>query len=103
MNTANQSEHDALKKNTIVLRVRYAPVKKPYVDPDAELTMTLAEVKATVLEQFQLTEGAVEGGAKTYQLSYEDIVQSNLGITLNELDTYGKQLDLLLVEQFIQG
>lgn len=80
-----------------------APAKAPYVNPKARIDTTLAEVKTTALQHFGLVEGAVEGGAKTYQLSFDDIVQSNLGIVLGSLETHGKQLELLLIEQFVQG
>lgn len=103
MNETNPGENKALEKQTIVLRVRYAPAKAPYVNPHANVSMTLAEVKAAALDYFHLTEGTVDGGTKTYQLSFDDIVQSNLSVMLGSLETHGKQLELLLIEQFVQG
>jgi len=103
MNASNPGENNALEKQTVVLRVRYAPVKAPYVDPHASVSMTLAEVKAAALQHFHLTEGAVDGGTKTYQLSFDDIIQSNMSVTLGSLVTHGKELELLLIEQFVQG
>lgn len=103
MNASNPGENSALEKQTVVLRVRYAPVKAPYVDPHANVSMTLAEVKVAALNHFHLTEGAVDGGTKTYQLSFDDIIQSNMSVTLSSLVTHGKELELLLIEQFVQG
>jgi hypothetical protein len=103
MQMLNSGENNTHKDQTVVLHVRYAPAKAPYVNPKASAAMTLAEVKATALENFHLTEGTVDGGTKTYQLSFDDIVQSNLNITLGSLETHGKQLELLLIEQFVQG
>lgn len=101
---ANASgEINALNKQTFVLRVRYAPAKAPFVEPHASINMTLAEVKTKVLKHFDLTEGAVDSGTKTYQLSFDDIVQTNLSVTLGSLPTHGKELELLLIEQFVQG
>ena len=90
-------------KDSIVLRVRYAPAKAPLVQPHASTAMTLAAVKATALTHFQLAEGAVDGGTKTYQLAFDDIVQTDLSITLGGLVSHGNQVELLLVEQFEQG
>lgn len=103
MQTATTGDQVAHNKDSIVLRVRYAPAKAPLVDPHASKAMTLAEVKATALTHFQLAEGAVDGGTKTYQLAFDDIVQTDLSITLGSLVTHGNQVELLLIEQFEQG
>jgi hypothetical protein len=103
MQTLNSGENNAHKDQTVVLHVRYAPAKAPYVNPKASISTTLADVKTTALQHFSLNEGAVDGGAKSYQLSFDDVVQSNLSITLGSLETHGKQLELLLIEQFVQG
>jgi hypothetical protein len=102
MNAITSGEKGALKQ-TLVLRVRYAPVKLPLVEAQAASSMTLAEVKTQALTHFGLTEGAVDGGTKIYQLSFDDIVQTNLSITLGSLEVHGKELELLLIEQFEQG
>ncbi len=96
-------ESSALKKQTVKLSVRYAPAKHPYKDPHADLSTSLAEIKATVLVHFQLSEGTIDGGTKTYQLSFDDIVQSNLSVTLGNLDPQAKEVEILLIEQFVQG
>lgn len=98
----NQGDEGALK-TTLVLRVDYAPVKKPLVEPHAEGGMTLAQVKTLALDHFKVVEGEVAGGTKVYQLSFEDVVQSNLNATLDDLVKHGRQVELLLIEQFIQG
>lgn len=102
MNAVSQGEKGALK-TPLVLRVRYAPVKQPLVEPHVEGSTTLAQVKALAMTYFGLTEGEVAGGTKTYQLSFEDAVQSNLNVTLDSLVVHGRQVELLLIEQFIQG
>lgn len=103
MNTAvNQGEQGVLK-TTLVLHVDYAPVKQPLVEPHAEGGMTLAQVKALALDHFKVVEGEVAGGTKVYQLSFEDVVQSNLNVTLDSLVKHSRQVELLLIEQFIQG
>lgn len=93
----------AAHDSKVALRVRYAPAKKPYVEPQAPASWTLQEVKTRALNEFKLVEGPVEGGAKSYQFSYDDEVQSNLNVTLGSLVKNGKQLQLLLIEQFTQG
>ena len=99
----SSGENDALKKQTVVLRVRYAPAKDLYVDPHASAAMTLSDVKAIALNHFHLTEGVVDGGTKTYQLAFDDIVQTNLSVALESFETHGAELELLLIEQFVQG
>lgn len=103
MNAAvSQGDKGALK-TTLVLRVKYAPVKQPLVEPHVEGDMTLAQVKALAMNHFGVAEGEVTGGSKTYQLSFEDVVQSNLNVTLSSLAVHGREVELLLIEQFIQG
>ena len=87
----------------LVVRVRYAPVKQPFVQPQTPVSTTLAAAKALALTHFGLTEGAVDGGTKTYEVSVDEIVQTNLSLTLGELAPHGKQIELLLIEQFQQG
>ena len=98
----SQGDKGALK-TTLVLRVDYAPVKQPLVEPHAEGGMTLVQVKALAMDHFKVVEGEVSGGTKVYQLSFEDVVQSNLNVTLDSLAKHGRQVELLLIEQFIQG
>jgi hypothetical protein len=102
MNTTTAGEKDAPKQE-LVLRVRYAPIKAPQVEPHMLSSTTLADVKALALKNFGLVEGAVDGGTKTYQLSFDDIVQTNMSLMLGQLVTHGSQVDLLLIEQFVQG
>jgi hypothetical protein len=90
-------------KTTLALRVKYAPVKQPLVEPKVEGSTTLVEVKTLALSHFGLAEGAATGGTKTYQLSFDDVVQSNLNATLDSLPLHGREVELLLIEQFIQG
>lgn len=87
----------------LVLRVRYAPVKQPFVQPQTPAGTTLAAAKALALTHFGLTEGAIDGGTKTYEVSVDEIVQTNLSLTLGELASHGRQIELLLLEQFQQG
>jgi hypothetical protein len=103
MQTLNSGENNAHKDQTVVLHVRYAPAKAPYVNPKASIATTLAEVKTSALQHFGLAEGTVDGGTKAYQLAFDDIVQSNLSIVLGSLETHGNRLELLLIEQFVQG
>lgn len=87
----------------ILVRVRYAPVKQPYIEQHVEHSDTLAAVKARALEHFHLSEGPVDGGSKAYSVSVEKVVQTNLSVTVGELVKNHHQLALLLVEQFTQG
>jgi hypothetical protein len=96
-------KQDARKsRDHILLRVIYAPVRQPLVLERTPVTETLADIKSTALTHFQLAEGDLNGGTKTYFLSFDDIVQTNLNVTVGELGHNG-QATLLLVEQFVQG
>jgi hypothetical protein len=102
MNATSQGEKLAVHAN-LVLRVRYAPVKQPFVQPQTPSSTTLAAAKVLALNHFGLTEGAVDGGTKTYEVSVDETVQTNLSLTLGELAGPGRQVELLLIEQFQQG
>ena len=95
-------ENASKKSQDVVVRVRYAPVKQPFTENHTPQTDTLADVKARALAHFHLSEGPVDGGSKTYSLSFNDVVQTNLSLAVGELADH-RQLSLLLVEQFTQG
>lgn len=100
---AHKGDENASKKSQdVVVRVRYAPVKPPFIENHTPLTDTLADVKTRALAHFHLSEGPVDGGSKTYSLSFNDVVQTNLSQTVGELAEH-RQVSLLLVEQFTQG
>ncbi len=89
--------------DTLALRVRYLASPKPYVQSKAPQTETLATLKPVVLKHFGLVEGAVDGGRKEYAFSAHGVIQSNLEETLGHLAQGKHELELKLLEQFIQG
>ena len=89
--------------HTLVLRVRYLASPKPYLDLKAPLTETLGTLKPVVLNHFGLAEGTVDGGHKEYALCAHGVIQSNLNETLASLAHGKHELELKLLEQFIQG
>lgn len=100
----NEGEHAHKHHHeTLVLHVRYAPAKAPYIKEHASVHITLSEVKTDALHHFHLKEGSVDGGSKTYQITFDDVVQTNLSLTLGELAGHKKHVELLLIEQFVQG
>jgi hypothetical protein len=56
---------------TLVVRVRYITSRKQFVDPQAQQEESLAALKPRVLEFFELVEGSVDGGTKTYHYRKE--------------------------------
>ncbi len=88
---------------TIAVKVRYIAARKPYVDSQAPAEETLAELKPRVLEFFGLSEGAVDGGTKTYCFALNGIVQTNLTAELGTLAEGKHELKLDLIERFEQG
>lgn len=104
MNTV-ESVGDAVARHhdTLALRVRYLASPKPYVQAKAPLTQTLAALKPEVLEFFGLVEGDVEGGRKEYAFSAHGVIQTDLSQTLGNLAQRKHQLEMQLLEQFIQG
>lgn len=89
--------------NTLVVMVRYITSRKQFVDPQVRQEETLSALKPLVLGFFELVEGSVEGGTKTYQFALEGIVQTNLEATLGSLANGKHELKLDLIERFEQG
>lgn len=89
--------------NTLVVMVRYITSRKQFVDPQARQEETLSSLKPRVLKFFELVEGSVEGGTKTYQFALEGIVQTNLEAILGSLANGKHELKLDLIERFEQG
>jgi hypothetical protein len=104
LHTEHQKGDENVSNNSrnVVVRVRYAPVKQPFTENHTPQTDTLADVKARALAHFHLSEGSVDGGSKTYSLSLNGEVQTNLSLNVGDLAEH-RQLSLLLVEQFTQG
>jgi len=102
---AIQSAGDEVARHhdTLVLRVRYLASPKPYVEAKAPPSETLATLKPVVLNHFGLVEGPVDGGRKEYAFSAHGVIQSNLNETLGDLAHGKHELELQLLEQFIQG
>lgn len=104
METEVQEGQQAAHNNkTLVVRVRYITSRKQFVDPQALQEESLADLKPRVLEFFELVEGSIEGGTKTYQFALEGIVQTNLGATLGSLAEGKHEIKLDLIERFEQG
>lgn len=99
----SQGDDLALRHDTLVLRVRYLPVPKPYIEPKARGEETLAELKVRMLTHFGLVEGEANGGRKEYAFAAHGLIQTNLGETLATLAAGKQNLELNLLEQFIQG
>lgn len=89
--------------NTLVVMVRYITSRKQFVAPQARQEETLSALKPLVLGFFELVEGSVEGGTKTYQFALEGIVQTNLEATLGSLANGKHEIKLDLIERFEQG
>ena len=99
----SQGDDLALRHDTPVLRVRYLPVPKPYVEPKTRGAETLSELKLLMLTHFGLVEGEANGGRKEYAFAAHGLIQTNLGETLAALAAGKQNLELNLLEQFIQG
>jgi len=97
------SEEIAHPHGTLALRVRYLASPKPYVEPRAQLNETLATLKPKALHFFGLKEGEADGGRKEYAFSAQGVIQSNQEATLGHLAQGKRELELKLLEQFIQG
>lgn len=100
---APESDNLARPHKSLVLHVRYVAAARPYVDPKASPTATLAVLKPIVLHFFGLSETAADGGQKTYVFAADGIVQSNVDVTLESLAHGKATLELQLLERFVQG
>jgi hypothetical protein len=96
-------DNSAKEKQTVKVRVLYAPVKQPYKESHADSYSTLAQLKLEVLTHFGLQEGSSDGGSKSFQLTFDDVVQSNLSLTIGSFATDSKDVEFMLIEQFVQG
>jgi hypothetical protein len=103
MTTVIPSDDKLVHHDTLVLRVRYIAASKPYDDPKAAAGETLVELKPHVLKHFGLVEGDVEGGRKVYIFSVHDVIQTDLAVNLGSLARHKHELEMDLLEQFIQG
>ncbi len=88
---------------TLVIRVRYITARKKFVDSKAPQEESLAALKPRVLEFFELVEGSVDGGSKTYYFALDGIVQTDQQATLGSLADGKHELKLDLIERFEQG
>lgn len=102
-NAVQQGEKGAQHHQTLSLRVRYIAARKQYEDPKASKFETLAALKPKVLAFFDLKEGSVEGGTKTYFFAHNGVVQTDLSLTLGTLAEGKEELKLDLIERFEQG
>jgi hypothetical protein len=98
-----QGEKGAQHHQTLSLRVRYIASRKQYEDPKASKSETLGVLKSKVLVFFNLQEGAVEGGTKSYFFAHDGVVQTDPSLTLGTLAEGKKDLKLDLIERFEQG
>lgn len=98
-----EGDEVARHHDTLALRVRYLASPKPYVEAKVPLSETLATLKPVVLDHFGLVEGPVDGGRKEYAFAAHGVIQSNLDETLGNLAQGEHELELKLLEQFIQG
>jgi hypothetical protein len=92
-----------MSNKTINLRVRYIGAKQPFVDPKANPGETLAGLKPRVLTEFKLTEGAANGGTKTYLFAHDGVTLTDANVTLETLAGGKHELKLDLLERFEQG
>lgn len=96
-------DHDRGHHKTLALRVRYISAKKPFDDPHARVDEPLTDLKPRVLSFFKLSEGAVDGGNKTYHFSHNNKTLTDLSVTLGSLADGKHELKLDLIERFDQG
>lgn len=90
-------------KNSLVVKVRYLAVGRPFVEPKADSNESLASLKPRVLGFFELAEGTANGGTKVYQFVHGSEVLTDLSVTLGSIAEGKKEVDLMLIEQFEQG
>jgi len=87
------------KHQTLVLQVRYLGSHRPFIDPHALASATLASVKPAVLAFF----GLVEGAGKVYTFAAAGVPLTDQSVTLGHLADGKHELKLDLVEQLVQG
>ena len=103
MEAETQDGRQTADHKTLVVRVRYITSRKQFVDPQAQGEESLSALKPGVLEFFELAEGSVDGGTKTYHFALDGIVLTDPGLTLGSLANGKHELKLDLIERFEQG
>jgi hypothetical protein len=99
---SHEERHPAPNK-TVNVRVRYLGARRPFEDPKASATETLAQLKPRVLDFFKLKEGPVDGGTKVYVFATDGVVLIDVDATLGALAKGHHDLKLDLLERFEQG
>lgn len=89
---------------TLHLVVVFPSAGKPFEDDAANPAETIGQLKARVLQAFELTEGQTpEGTVTTYTLFHGKQTLENMNQTLAELAGHGHTVQLKLAQQLTQG
>lgn len=92
------------RADTLNVTVRYAAAPRPFQDPTANRTETLAVFKLRVLAAFGLTEGAQpDGNQVQYQLFHQRQELVDLSKTLGDIAGPAHALELKLAQVVTQG
>ncbi len=87
----------------LTVQVRYPAAPRPFVDSHASPTETVGQLKARVLDAFEVSETSGPDGQTLYILYHEDERLDDLARTLGQIAGREHVLKLKLVQQLVQG
>lgn len=87
----------------INVQVRYPAAPKPFVDPKAQPSETVGQLKARVLKAFEVAETQTPEQQVLYFIYLGDEKLDDLNRTLGDITGKDRVLKLKLVQQIIQG
>jgi hypothetical protein len=100
MPTESHDQH----RSDIHVKVVYAPAADKFNDPHVKPTETVGQLKATVLNFFELKEGPrPDGSVATYTLYHDKTPLEDMALTIGAVAHGEHTLDLKLAEQIVQG
>lgn len=97
------AEHAVKEKETLKVKVTYVAAKKPFEQPDAPRTETVAILKAAAMEAFGVKEAQDAEKQVRFWLYQGSTKLEQENRTLGDLVGDEKKLELRLVQQIIYG
>lgn len=92
------------QRNRLHVTVHFVASARPFKDNDADRQETVGDLKARVLADFNLVDGAqTPDGVATYTLYFGKTQLENMDETLGTLAGEHKQIELKLNQQLTQG
>lgn len=87
----------------LTVQVRYPAAPRPFIDSHVSPTETVGQLKARILDAFEVSETSGPDGQTLYILYHEDERLDDMARTLGQIAGHEHVLKLKLVQQLVQG